>query len=122
MRFPNSLALFEASWTQLDPGVSPGPIIFGQTGTLVVESRDGKRIVRQERGHDQTTIHQCEPLPPSRDTIAREYIHHLETRQPVHLTLEMMFNLDAMAILDAGLRSTNSGKVELVNNAAWCLG
>ena len=28
----------------------------------------------------------------------------------------------AMAILDAGIRSANSGKLELVNNVTWCIG
>jgi hypothetical protein len=34
----------------------------------------------------------------------------------------MMQNLDVMAILDAGIRSAESGKVELVNDATWCVG
>jgi hypothetical protein len=31
-------------------------------------------------------------------------------------------NLEVMAILDAGIRSAASGKVELVNDATWCIG
>jgi len=34
----------------------------------------------------------------------------------------MMFNLEAMAILDAGVRSADSGKLETVANAAWQIG
>jgi hypothetical protein len=34
----------------------------------------------------------------------------------------MMFNLEAMAILDAGYRSASSEKLELVDNATWCIG
>jgi len=34
----------------------------------------------------------------------------------------MMFNLDAMAILDAGLRSADSGKLEPVNTRYWAVG
>jgi hypothetical protein len=34
----------------------------------------------------------------------------------------MMQNLEVMAILDAGIRSAKSGKVELVNDATWCIG
>jgi len=36
--------------------------------------------------------------------------------------LELNFNLHSMAILDAGVRSANSGKMELVNNAVWQIG
>jgi len=36
--------------------------------------------------------------------------------------LDPELNLDAMAILDAGIRSAASGKVELVNDATWSIG
>jgi len=58
VRFPAAMALLEGSWTTWDHGVPTGPIVYGTTGTLVVESRDGKRIVRLERGHGQTTIYE----------------------------------------------------------------
>ncbi|HUX86992.1 MAG TPA: hypothetical protein VMW65_08320, partial [Chloroflexota bacterium] len=63
-----------------------------------------------------------DPLPVGRDTIAKEIIHHLETGEPVHPTLEAQFNLEAEAILDAGIRSAQSGKLEFVPNAPWSIG
>ena len=57
-----------------------------------------------------------------RATLAEEFIHHLETGEPLHPTLDMHQNLEVMAILDAGIRSANSGQVELVNDATWCIG
>jgi predicted dehydrogenase len=122
VRFPNAMALLEGSWTTRDHGVPTGPIVYGTTGTLVVESRNGKRVVRLERGHGQTTIYEADPLPAHRDTVAREYIHHLDTGEPLHTTLEVGFNLEAMAILDAGVRSAASSKLEMVNNATWEIG
>ncbi|MGQ9608896.1 MAG: hypothetical protein ACUVWN_06330, partial [bacterium] len=67
-------------------------------------------------------IYESEPLPEGRQNVAEEFIHHLDTGEPLHPTLEMMFNLDVMAILDAGIRSTISGKMEMINNKAWCIG
>jgi predicted dehydrogenase len=122
VRFPRAMALFEGSWTTLDHGVPTGPIVYGTTGTLVVESKEGQPIVRLERGHGQTTIYDGEPLPEGRGDVASEFIHHLETGEPLHPTLDMDFNLGAMAILDAGVRSASSGKLELVDNAAWRIG
>lgn len=122
VRFPSAMALFEGSWTTLDHGVPGGPIIYGTTGTLVVENRDGKPIVRLERGHGQTTIYDCEPLPEGRDQVSGEFINHLETGEPLHHTLEMMFNLEVMAILDAGVRSASSGKQETVDSPVWQIG
>jgi predicted dehydrogenase len=122
VRFPAAMALLEGSWTTWDHGVPTGPIVYGTTGTLVVESRDGKQIVRLERGHGQTTIYEPDPLPEGRSNVAEEFIHHLATGEPLHPTLDSALNLEVMAILDAGVRSAVSGKVELVDNAAWCIG
>lgn len=122
VRFPAAMALLEGSWTTLDHGVPTGPIVYGTTGTLVVESREGRQIVRLERGHGQTTLVEPDPLPEGRSNVAKEFIHHLETGEPLHPTLDPALNLEVLAILDAGVRSAVSGKVELVDNAAWCIG
>lgn len=122
VRFPEALALLEGSWTTFDHGVPTGPIVYGTTGTLVVDQHEGRPIVRLERGHRQTTLYEVEPLPEGRTTIAEEYVHHLETSEPLHPSLEMAFNLDVMAILDAGVRSASTGQLELVENATWKIG
>jgi len=122
VRFPGAMGLFEGSWTTWDHGVPYGPIVYGTRGTLVVETRDGQRVVREEHGGGRTKVHRPARLPRDRDQVAKEFIHHLDTGEPVHPTLEMMFNLEAMAILDAGIRSARSGRLETVDNAAWCIG
>jgi len=124
VRFPQAMGLFEASWTTWDHGVPYGPIIYGTTGVLVIEKAKGGegQHVREEHGGGNTTIHQPDPLPEGRHNIACEFIHHLDTGEPVHPTLEMGFNLAAQAILDAGLRAAVSGKLETVENPAWCVG
>jgi hypothetical protein len=75
-----------------------------------------------ERGGGQTTSYRPDPLPAGRDTIAKEMIHHLETGEPLHPSLQLSFNLEVMAILDAGIRSTISQKLELVDNVNWRIG
>ena len=122
VRFPHAMALFEGSWTTYDHGVPTGPIIFGTTGTLVVDRMGERQIVRLERGHGQTTIYEPDPLPEGRGDVASELVHHLSTGEPLHITLDMMFNLEAMAILDAGVRSAASNQLETVDNATWCIG
>jgi hypothetical protein len=79
-------------------------------------------VVRLEKGHGQSTVYEGEPLPAGRQTIAEEFIHLLETGEPVHSSLEMVYNLEVMAILDAGVRSAASGKLETVDNAVWRIG
>lgn len=122
VRFPEAMALLEATWTTFDHGVPTGPIVYGTTGTLVVDQRDGRPVVRLERGHGNTTIYEAGDLPEGRQDVAQEYIHHLETGEPLHPSLGLWFNVDVMAILDAGVRSAASGKLETVDNATWRIG
>jgi predicted dehydrogenase len=133
VRFPKALALLEATWTTWHIGVPTGPIAYGTRGTMVATQRpspDGGRPtpvveVYTTRGYGSAgpdRVVEGEPLPAGRATLAEEFVHHLETGDPLHPTLDMHQNLDVMAILDAGIRSANSGKVELVNDATWCIG
>ena len=124
VRFPQAMALSEASWTTLDHGVSPGPIVYGTEGTLVADKETPGQApkVRVEKGGGRTEYYECEPLPADRSDIAQEFIHRLQSGDPLHQTLDLDFNLEVMAILDAGVRSANSGRLELVDTDAWQLG
>ena len=120
VRFPSAMAVLEGSWTTWDHGVPAGLIVLGTRGTLVFDSHTGK--ARLERGQGETVQLEAPSLPAGREDIAHEMIHHLETGEPLHDTLEVQFNLKAMAILDAGIRSAASGKLELVNSDVWAIG
>jgi predicted dehydrogenase len=120
VRFPRAMAVLEATWTTRDHGVPTGPIVLGTEGTLVVEGRGSDRRVREARGADSPPrIHEPEPLPAGRADIAEEMIRCLDTGESPHPCLETGFNLQAMAILDAGVRSAESGSVEIVDNPTW---
>lgn len=116
VRFPHGLAILEGTWTTVDHGLPTGPILYGTTGTLVVERRRGApEIVRLLRGNAAPPEEiAADPLPAGRETLAREFIHHLETGEPLHETLQPGFNLEAQAILEAGIRSAATGRVEPV--------
>jgi len=120
VRFPQALAVLQGSWTTFHDGVSPGPIVYGTSGTLVVDLSAEQPVVRVERGQGRAPeLFSPDPLPPQRANVAQEFIHHLETKESLHPALESAFNLEVMAILDAGVRSAASGKLETVDNAAW---
>jgi predicted dehydrogenase len=122
VRFPEAMAVLEATWSTVDHG-TPGRIIYGTTGTIVVDRQGAEEVVKILRGRGkEPEIVAGDPLPAGRDTLGKEIINHLETGEPVHETLQAEFNLDAQAILDAGIRSAASGKMELVNNWTWGVG
>jgi predicted dehydrogenase len=116
IRFPQAVAVTQGSWTTLHEGGVVGPVIYGTTGTMIVDLADEKAAVRIERIAGQSAeIHEADSLPEGRTNIAEEFLHHLETDEPLHATLTPEFNLEVMAILDAGLRSTSSGHWETVD-------
>ena len=122
-RFPGALGLFEGSWTTLDPdhGGRKGMVVYGTKGTMIPE-QTAEPAVRIQRGGDRIERVEAAPLPEGRHTLAHGVYGHLEGRHELHPTLEMGFNLEVMAILDAGLRSSRSGKLEVIENATWCIG
>lgn len=123
VRFPGALAIMEGSWTTHEHGVPPGPIVYGVDGVLVVERpKGGAERVRIERGGGQSATYEVAPMPVGEQNIAQAYIHHLNTGEALHPTLDLAFNLEVMAILDAGVRAADSGKLEPVENGTWCIG
>jgi predicted dehydrogenase len=118
VRFPRALALLEATWTTVDHGIPTGPILYGETGTMVVERSGTDQVVRliQGKGSEPRLI-PGDPLPSGRTTLAEEFVHHLETGEPLHETLQVPFNLDAMAILDAAIRSVETTCLESVERS-----
>jgi predicted dehydrogenase len=123
VRFPNAMAILEGTWTTWHSGVPTGPVVYGKTGTMVIDRRELKvYTTRSYSAVEPDLVTEGDPLPEGRATLAEEFIHHIETGQPLHPTLDMMQNVEAMAILDAGARSAASGKLELVNTPTWCVG
>jgi len=133
VRFREAMATLEGSWTTTNAGVPSWSVVYGRKGTLVLSQRRGQDgvsvpVVEVYKkgsyggGEPPERVVEAEALPAGRATIAEEMIHHLETGEPPHPTLELAQNLEAMAILDAGIRSAANGKLELVNDATWCIG
>ena len=120
IRFREALGLLEATWSTVDHGVPGGPIVFGDTGTIVVERTPDRQRVRVARGRGEPGEEvELDPLPAGRGDLASELLHHFETGEPVHPTLDLPINLDAAAILDAGIRSARTRQLELVDDVRW---
>ena len=53
--------------------------------------------------------------------IIRSSIIDDETGEPVHPTLDLRSNAEAMAILEAAIKSSSTGKMEMVGGEVWSL-
>jgi predicted dehydrogenase len=116
VRFPAGLSILEASWTTVHNGLAPVLALYGTEGTIAVEG--GEILIYRERGSKMPSrMEKDDPLPRGRSTIAEEFLRHLETGEPLHPLLDLPINLATMAILDAGIRSAQSGKTEPVEQS-----
>jgi predicted dehydrogenase len=110
--FPGAMAIIEGTWSTVDHGLPPGPIIYGSEGTIVGGQREGARGIRiiRERG-TEGEFAAGDPLPEGYRTPAEHLLHCLDTGEPLHDTLAPELNLDAQAILEAGIRSAETGQL-----------
>ncbi len=121
VRYPEAVSIVEGSWTTLSTGIPNGPIVYGLEGTLVVDGPE-VRIYKTRHKTEPDKVFVADPLPENRNTLGKEVLHHLETGEALHPTLDLPVNLDAMSILDAGIRSAQSGKMENVLDRYSCIG
>ena len=118
VRFPSAMATLEGTWATFHQGLPGGPVLYGSEGTML-QTQAGITIYSPDGAE---RVVGAPPLPEGRDSIAAEYAHHKLTGEPPYLLVEREYNLRAMAMLDAGLRSSASGRLEPVNSAYWSIG
>ena len=110
-RFPGALALLEGTWSVVHAGADVPLRVFGSEGTMTLY-RDRVEIFRTRFGTQPDEIHPVTPMPEDRNDFAKDLLHHLDTGEPLNPMIDTPLNLDAMALLDAGIRSARSGVFE----------
>jgi len=120
VRFPNSIAVLEGTWTAPALSIEPGPEIFATEGVIRCERRGTSAVVKVMDIYGKEEHLEPYPENPNLKNIAYAYAHHKATGAPMpHMTL-LENNIRVIAMLDAGIRSVRSGDYETVDNAAWC--
>lgn len=124
IRYPGAIAVAQGSWTTHGKSfLSVGPMmVYGDKGMLSFEIYGEKPVVRVVHGPDRKIeTFEAPPLPEGRSTLPEELFHHLETDEPLHQTLTAKFNLDATAIIDAGIQSALHGDAREVADVSRCI-
>jgi predicted dehydrogenase len=109
MKYAHAFGVAEACWTQTVPyAEGANPIAYGTGGSLSVS---GGKVVRQRPGQPSETITPADPAAPHRN--GPEYLLHcLETKSPVEGFCSPKVSRDAQEILEAGLRSADTGQTQ----------
>lgn len=119
VRFPNCYAVIEGTWTTYNHTFK-SPIVYGTKGAIVGDYKTGKVIFYDTNNNIEEI--ENEPLPDELKDVSSAFVHHMDTDEPLHYTSQAEFNLNALAILDAAIKSTVSNKTELINNINWQIG
>lgn len=120
--YPGCLAVLEGSWTVPAGSSLMCPELYGSEGLASCIEKDGQIVVKINDfyGHEEL-LPPLEPKPYLKN-VTTAVVHHFDTGEPLPSFLDLDVNLEVLAILDAGVRSANSGKLEVVKNAAWQIG
>lgn len=106
MQYERAFGQTEASWTEVAYGSAPSTIAYGTEGILAM---DGGAVILHRPGKEKERIEPA-PLAAPRRNSAEYFVHRLRTGEPIEGIGAMEISRDAQAILDAGLRSADSGE------------
>lgn len=110
LQFDGGLAIAEGTWSSVDSGGLHGPVVYGSAATLSLDGPPSSARVRVSRSGPAARFEPPLEPPAPRATLALEFLHHLESGEPLHPLLDPDFNLQVMAALDAGIRAAESGQ------------
>ncbi len=114
--FGNGVADIEGSWSTMNSGEVPtGPVIYGSKGTIVSDRYSSEIKVYKGFSHqftEPTDVYTCRPWNDLDYTLGLNIYDYLVEGKPLREMITPEFNLKALAALDAGIRSSYSGKWE----------
>ena len=119
LRYPNAMAVIEATWSAAGPVPGGGPTLWGTTGTLVVRRRPASR--EDEAGKAGLVYHISRERPDGqffeppnlRETEASATTHFLDclaNDAPFHPLVSREIARDTQEMLEAGLRAARQGR------------
>ncbi len=104
LKYPRAIGLTEASWTQIGNLTSYQTVIYGATGTLLVEPERGGRLLRATA---DCPGGEAVGVPGSPDHLENASLHFLalmeDPQLPVHPLCDPVHSCETQAILQAGV-------------------
>jgi predicted dehydrogenase len=110
MQWPRAMAVAEASWTQIGHLTSYTAVIYGSTGTLLVEPGKGGRLLLATREQMDGEALEAPPAPEEQRSATAYFLSRIVQGAPVEGMCSAEISRDAQEILEAGLLSAASGE------------
>lgn len=108
LSYPQSMAVTEASWSQIGHLTSYTGVIYGTAGTLVVHNTGRLELANAE--HDDGTDIDVPPSVPHWSSATACFLNHIVHGTPIMPLCEDRVGRDAQEILEAGIRSSTTGQ------------
>lgn len=113
--FGDCIGFIEGSWSTCHSGDIPtGPIVFGTKGTIVSDRYDSHvRVYLDNRQFpDVESPYKDIDVPAIEDNVALNVLEFIRDKKPLFEMVTPDFNMKVISLLDAGIRSCESGKAE----------
>jgi predicted dehydrogenase len=109
MSYPRAISIAEASWTQVGNMTSYVAVIYGTTGTILIEAGDAGRVLVANKDFPDGVAAVVPPSPPHLQNSSANFIYCLETGEEFAPLCEARTARDAQEILEAALMAADSG-------------
>jgi predicted dehydrogenase len=114
MNYPNAIAVSEGSWTQIGKLSAYMTMIYGTTGTLMLDPRSGGRLLLATEDQPEGVPVDVPELPPHLASATAHFVHCIRTGEASLPMCDPQACRDTQAILEAGLdAATASASVSL---------
>jgi len=109
MNYPHAIAVSEGSWTQIGKLSAYMTMIYGTTGTLMLEPRDGGRLLLATVEQPDGAPVDVPELPAHRATATAHFVHCIRTGEPSLPMCDPLICRDTQAILESGINAASTG-------------
>ena len=110
MTYPHGMATAEASWTQIGKLTAYTTAIYGSHGTLMVEPRQGGRLLLATESDPEGSPIDIPDAPPELANAASHFCRIIQNETTPWILCQDRISRDAQEILEAGRRSAQSGR------------
>ncbi|MEM7699382.1 MAG: Gfo/Idh/MocA family oxidoreductase, partial [Verrucomicrobiota bacterium] len=109
LHYPQALAVTEASWTQIGHLTSYQTVLYGSTGTLLVEPDHGGRLLHASAEHPDGVEVPIPESPPHLETASTHFLAAIEDPTlEIHPLCSAENGRDAQGILQRGIEAISA--------------
>lgn len=120
--YPSALSVVEGTWTTPNAAMPAGPVLYCKNGVLYLEKKGSGIVARaMDICGAEVALPEIDAPGPDMKHMPAHFAAHALENKPFTPTVTLARNVQTMALLDAAVRSSASGKTEKVREELWSL-